>query len=112
MECDFCILVNLMISPKTYMLFLEFVKKAVLKGNVLQMMVEIVLEAFQSSESEVYLDDLGVEHLLMGLENVKDLHHDERAVKQKILYSSRSLKDILAIVNELVETSKIGEDDI
>ena len=101
-----------MISPKTYMLFLEFVKKAVLKGNVLQMMVEIVLEAFQSSESEVYLDDLGVEHLLMGLENVKDLHHDERAVKQKILYSSRSLKDILAIVNELVETSKIGEDDI
>lgn len=73
-------------------------------------MVEIVLEAFQSSESEVYLDDLGLEHLMMGLANVKELKFEEEATKRLILSSSRNLKDCMAIVNHLAETSGIGED--
>jgi len=85
-------------------------QKIILKGNALQQMVEIVLEAFQSSESEVYLDDLGLEHLMMGLANVKELKFEEEATKRLILSSSRNLKDCMAIVNHLAETSGIGED--
>lgn len=90
-------------------------QKSILKGNAIQQMVEIVLEAFQSSDSEVYLDDLGLEHLMMGLANVKALKIDkderkERKVKREILSSDRTLKGILTIVNELAETSGIGDD--
>lgn len=90
-------------------------QKSILKGNALQQMVEIVLEAFQSSESETYLDDLGLEHLMMGLANVKELKIDkderkERKVKREILSSDRTLKGILGIVNELAESSGIGDD--
>jgi len=85
-------------------------QKVILKGNCLQQMVEIVLEAFQSSESEQKLDTLGVEHLLMGLSNVDGLVFDEVVVKKDILRTNQSLKDILAIVNVLSEKSKIGED--
>jgi len=89
--------------------------QSILKGNALQQMVEIVLEAFQSSESEVYLDDLGLEHLMMGLANIKDLKLDkdpnkEMKVKREFLSSDRSLKGILGIVNVLSETSGIGDE--
>ena len=76
-------------------------------------MVEIVLEAFQSSSKETYLDDLGLEHLLMGLQNVKDLKMDdnlERRVKRDVQATDRTLKDILGIVNALAEKVGIGQD--
>lgn len=82
----------------------------ILKANTLQSMVELVLEAFGSSDSEIYLDQLGVEHLLMGLENVDGLNYNAKQVEKSIIESERTLKDILEIINQIAETSQIGED--
>lgn len=79
-------------------------QRACVKKQARVDVTRVVLDSFDSSVSNVYLDDAALEHFMLALGTVdKIVIVNEDEVRDKIKATSRSLIDILRLANTMVE---------
>jgi len=84
-------------------------QRACIKKQVEVDMTRVVLDAFDSSISNVFLDDKALGIFMLGLGNVESIIiTDEKEVKRAIKATDRSLLAILKLVNTMVEEDGDG----